>query len=143
MDNMEGFRAIVKTDVETDIETPAGTALRPPRSTGTPSVVPDLRCGSIRPARMLPGARKLESPPSRHACGSDDDRRKYKLIFRKINRVPMMNAMSQRQLAIGKHRASSHCYAARAFRQRRCRRALPRSPGAAGFTTFMEAGFRK
>ena len=30
-----------------------------------------------------------------------------------------------------------------AFRQRRCRRALPRSPGAADFTTIMEAEGRK
>ena len=36
MDNMEGFRAIVKTE----IETPAGTALWHPRSTGTPNVAP-------------------------------------------------------------------------------------------------------
>ena len=47
------------------------------------------------------------------------------------------------QLAIGKNRASSHCYAVRPSGSAAAAGQAPRSPEAADFTTFMEAEFRK
>ena len=59
MDNMEGRRAIVKTG----IETPAGTALRHPRSTGTPSVVPGSAVRIDPSGTDDPGCTEVEITP--------------------------------------------------------------------------------